>query len=223
MIARRLAVVLFGTLLLAVSCGSGEDTATSGDEPAPTSSAPGPGADPTPSTAVPTTTTTTTIPTSVSGDPLPPLADSGVDEAGGLPAPTAEGTDILTGEVVTIAPTGRPMAVAFFAHWCPHCQREVAEITEWLETNALPEGVDLIAVSTLEDASRDNHPPADWLAGEGWTFPVIADTPDFRVATSYGVSAVPFWAFLDAEGRVLARVAGNLGPESLELLFQDIG
>ncbi len=217
MIDRRLVAVLFGTLLLATSCGSGDDTATSGGEPAPTSSAPGSGADPT------QPTTTPTIPTTVSGDPLPALADSGVDEAGGLLAPTVEGTDILTGDVVTIAPTGRSMAVAFFAHWCPHCQREVAEITEWLETNDLPEGVDLIAVSTLEDSSRDNHPPADWLAGEGWSFPVIADTSDFSVATSYGVSAVPFWAFLDAEGRVLARVADNLGPESLKLLLQDIG
>ncbi len=223
MIGRRLVLVVLGVLFAAAACGDadgadGADGAeTAGDEPAPTSATT---ADP--DATVAPSTTTTTIPTSVSGDPLAPLPESGVEPVGGLPAPTFEGTDILTGEVVSLAPTGRPTAIAFFAHWCPHCQREVQEITDWLAANDFPDTVDFVAVSTLEDPARDNHPPSEWLEGEGWPYPVISDTADFAVATAYGVTAVPFWAFLDGEGQVLTRVAGNLGPDLLAQLFEDI-
>ena len=61
-------------------------------------------------------------------------------EAGSI----ATGVDLLTNELVRIAPEGRPLVVAFFAHWCPHCQREVDALTEWLLANKLPSNVDLL-------------------------------------------------------------------------------
>ena len=161
--------------------------------------------------------TTTIAPTVVSGRVLAEFAAD--DPSVGAEAPVAIGTDILTGETVSLAVADRPLAIAFFAHWCPHCQREVAELTEWLETNELPAGVDFAAVSTFVSSDRDNYPPEAWLEGEGWTYPIIGDTEGFSVAEAFGVTSIPFWVFVNADGTVAFRVPGNLGPDELANLF----
>lgn len=63
-------------------------------------------------------------PVEVSGEPLPPLADGAVDPAIGRPVPEARGAT-FDGTVVVIVRDGQPKLIAFLAHWCPHCQREV--------------------------------------------------------------------------------------------------
>ena len=71
----------------------------------------------------------------VSGKALDPFELTESDPAVGQLAPSAFGVDLLTGETVQITPVGRSLVVVFFAHWCPHCQREVATLTEWLMAN----------------------------------------------------------------------------------------
>ena len=151
----------------------------------------------------------------VQGVSLTPFDGSEYDPAEGLMAPSATGRDLLTGEVVNVAPIGQPLVVAFFAHWCPHCQSEVASLTEWLLANKLPANVDLIAVSTFEAKERGNHPPRDWLTSEGWRFPVIADTDSLALADAFGASSVPYFVFIEADGTVAFRLSGNLGPAQL--------
>ena len=46
---------------------------------------------------------------------------------------------------VRIEVVDKPLVVAFFAHWCPHCQREVDELTTWMVDNDLPANVDFAA------------------------------------------------------------------------------
>jgi thiol-disulfide isomerase/thioredoxin len=69
---------------------------------------------------------------SVSGDALPAFTP-GQDAAVGSPAPEITG-ETIDGEPIEIAPgDGTPKAIAFLAHWCPHCQREVPVVTQWVE------------------------------------------------------------------------------------------
>tara|TARA_B100001996_G_scaffold305235_1_gene246293 strand:+ start:406 stop:1011 length:606 start_codon:yes stop_codon:yes gene_type:complete len=156
----------------------------------------------------------------VSGKGLDPFESAESDIAVGQIAPIVTGLDLLTGETVQIEPAGKPLVVAFFAHWCPHCQREVATLTEWLMANKLPTNVDLIAVSTFEAPERGNHPPKRWLEDEGWKYPVIADTPSQIVADAFGATSVPYFVFVEADGTVAFRMSGNLGPEQLSIAMK---
>lgn len=213
-------MVLVVAAVLAAACGDGDSVSEAGDaadQPATSVEA-----SPTSELADSSEVAPTTVPTAVSGRALP-VFEGQPDAAIGEEAPVALGSDLLTGETISAAVADQPMVIAFFAHWCPHCQREVQELTAWLESNTLPAGVDFLAVSTFEDAERGNHPPAKWLGDEGWTYPVFADTDGFAVAEAFGVPSIPFWVVLNADGTVAGRVAGNLGPEELVDLFITAG
>lgn len=211
----RRAVIGLCALALAAACG-GADTATTTsapDAPDPTTSAS--------DEAVATTSAAdaTPGPTEVFGTALPKFEQLEDDPAVGRTPPVVVGTDLLTGEVVRITNQGRPIVIAFYAHWCPHCQNEVVALTEWLETNELPAGVDFYAVSVLEDPTRGNHPPDRWLADEGWQHPVVADTPALSVVDAFGLQSVPYLVAVNAENEVVLRFAGNVGPDDLAAFF----
>ncbi len=156
------------------------------------------------------------------GAALPRFEQPEGDPAVGRTPPVVVGADLLTGDVVQITPRGRPVVVAFYAHWCPHCQAEVAELTGWMESNELPAGVDFYAVSVLEDATRGNHPPEKWLREEGWQHPVVADTPARSVVDAFGLQSVPYLVAIDANNAVVLRYAGNLGPDRLADFFAEL-
>lgn len=143
--------------------------------------------------------------------------DVAIDPAVGRLAPTLLGED-LEGNDVALPTAGRPTVVLFVAHWCPHCQAEVPVVQQWLEAGHKPEGVDLRAVATAMDQTRPNYPTSEWLDDEGWTSPVIADG-DNHAASAYGLSAFPFWVALDANGKVVQRVTGELTPAQIDALF----
>lgn len=150
----------------------------------------------------------------ITGDPLPPFQGPDGDDAVGMAVPTVEGTD-FAGKIVSITADGRPKVVLFLAHWCPHCQAAVPLLQTWVSAGGVPEGVDLVSVATGIDPSRPNYPPEAWLQREGWTMPVIADTSN-TVAQAYGLPAYPFWVFVGADGKVVARTVGELTIPDLE-------
>jgi cytochrome c biogenesis protein CcmG/thiol:disulfide interchange protein DsbE len=150
----------------------------------------------------------------VDGRDLPALPDSGRDPAVGATMPTLTGTDIH-GDPITIAPDGRPTMVMFLAHWCPHCQREVPVVQDWVDDGGLPDGVRLVSVATANDDRRPNYPAVDWLDREGWTAPTLLDDADIHAGIAGGVSAFPFWVLVDGDGTVVARTSGELTPAQL--------
>ena len=88
-------------------------------------------------------------------------------------------------------------------------------VQAWIDSGAAPTDVDIVAVATAIDPNRPNYPPDAWLEGEGWTPPVIVD-PAGSVAEAYGLSALPFWVFVNADGTVAGRLAGELPIADLE-------
>lgn len=122
---------------------------------------------------------------------------------------------------MTIAPDGGPTMVLFVAHWCPHCQREVPVVQDWVDGGGLPRGVDLVTVSTVIDPRRPDYPPDEWLAGEGWTAPVLVDA-DNTAAAAAGLSAYPFFFAVDGDGTVALRASGELTPDELDAIAAEI-
>lgn len=139
----------------------------------------------------------------IAGESLPRYEGT-TDPAAGTDAPA------ITGETTSVAPGSTPTIVLFLAHWCPACQAEVPQLTDWVEENGMPVGIDVIAVATSSTPTQGNYPPSVWLEREEFPFPVIYDDEEGTAAAAYGLSAFPFWVVLDSSGQVVERFSGQL-------------
>lgn len=153
------------------------------------------------------------------GTPLPPFETP--DPAIGMEVPLIS-AQTLAGERVQLKGDGTARLFGFFAHWCPHCQAELPVTARWLEDNEVPEGVEVVAVSTSVDASAANYPPSDWFAREEWPATVLLDSEESTIATAYGLTAFPYWVAVDADGLVVARAAGSLSEGDFESLLNQL-
>ncbi len=197
LVAAGLAAVVLVALAVALTSGGDDDDGTTAGNDA---------------------ATTGTV--AVSGTPLPELTDSADDPAIGMTFPTLTGVD-QSGQSMTISADDGPMMVLFVAHWCPHCQREVPVVQDWVDDGGLPPGVDLVTVSTAIDPQRPNYPPDAWLAREGWTAPVLVDA-DGTAAAATGLTAFPYFVAVDADGQVAARTTGELTTDQLDAVAAEI-
>jgi thiol-disulfide isomerase/thioredoxin len=156
-----------------------------------------------------------TWPVTLTGAPLPEKPD-GDDPALGTAAPGLSGFT-FDGTPVAVDPSKGPVMLVFLAHWCPHCNDEVPELNEWRDSGDVPEGLQVIAVTTAVRADAPHYPPSSWISEEmGWTWPVLADSPTNEAAIAFGVSGFPFSVILDTDGTVLGRSSGQLGLAGIE-------
>ena len=152
-------------------------------------------------------------PVSVDGAiiPVPYPDDEGTpDAAVGLPSPVITAID-YEDRPVTIGEPGRAQVLVFLAHWCPVCDQELPTLRNVVDAGGVPDGVDMILVTTGLDPGRPNWPPKRWLdnAGLGGVTTVRDDVGD-PMMRAYGLRAYPAWAVIDAEGTVVARRQGLL-------------
>lgn len=155
------------------------------------------------------------------GGPLPPLTNP--DPAVGMNAPTISAQTLAGERVQFLHDDGTARLYGFFAHWCPVCQDELPEGTAWLEEHSLPDGVEVVAVSTAVDSTRGNYPPSDWFAREEWPATVLLDDEQSSLATGFGLTAFPYWVAVDADGTVIARVSGRLAETDFLTLIDALG
>lgn len=150
------------------------------------------------------------------GDPLPKAPEgNAADTAIGKKAPTLAGLNFV-GDSVAVGSAGRPELVVFVAHWCPHCQREIPVLVDWLASDKAPEGVDVVAVATGTTDAAPNYPPSAWLETEKWPNQVLVDDVNSSAAGSYGLSGFPFIVLLNSDGTVAARFSGETPVSDLE-------
>jgi thiol-disulfide isomerase/thioredoxin len=159
-----------------------------------------------------------TRPVQVSGPALPVLSGD-ADPAVGQKAPELRGSG-FDGKPVEITRDGRAKLVLFVAHWCPHCQREVPLLVDYLKGHSLPGNVDLVTVATATSPDKPNFPPSQWLARVHWTAPVMADSADGTAATAYGLPGFPYFVALGKDGSVVARTSGEIPVETFAQLAQ---
>ena len=158
-----------------------------------------------------------TRPVHVTGEALPDYSaenDAGV----GRDAPRVEGATFDGTPVTVGGGVGVPQLVMVVAHWCPHCQKEVPVIADWLRDRGAPSGVELRGVSTSVNPDAPNHPPSEWLEEEGWTLPTLADDGKGTAARALGVTGYPFFVAIDGRGKVVTRTSGELTIEAIEQL-----
>jgi thiol-disulfide isomerase/thioredoxin len=162
-----------------------------------------------------------TRPVEVIGASLPVLSPGlGPDPAVGKPAPILIGEN-YAGESTRIdtADAG-PTMVIVLAHWCPHCNAEIPVLNQLRDEGLIPDGVHVVAVSSLVNPDAPNFPPDLWLEEMGWTYSVMADGVDldqsvFVSSDALGVSGVPFTVLIDADGNVADRWAGTREPAEI--------
>ncbi|MEM7094200.1 MAG: TlpA disulfide reductase family protein [Actinomycetota bacterium] len=143
------------------------------------------------------------------------------DAAVGLDAPVVTATSLADGSSVELGP-GTPRIIGFFAHWCPHCQAELPELVDWLAANPLPGDVEFVAVSTAVDEGRGNYPPSAWFNDEAWPGSVVVDDGADLLAV-YGFQSFPAFIAIDADGVVIDRLGGNVGPVGFKRLADALG
>lgn len=157
-------------------------------------------------------------PVTIEGQILDPLGDPSADPSVGAPAPLLRGYS-FDGRPVTIEPgDGRSYMVVFLAHWCPHCNAEVPRLIEWKNMGMVPEGLEVIGVSTGVAADRPNYPPSEWIVEKQWPWTVMADSVAQDAAMAYGVSAYPFFTIIGADGTVKLRASGEKSVEEIDAL-----
>ncbi len=150
---------------------------------------------------------TETAPVAIEGAALAPF-DPADDPAIGSPAPSVSGVSFDDAPVAVTEPGSR--VYGFFAHWCPHCQRELPIVEEWLDEGLLPTGVGFVAISTAVEPGADNHPPSAWFEQVGYDGTVLVDDADSSVADAFGLTAFPYWVVTDADGDVVFRTTGGV-------------
>ena len=159
---------------------------------------------------------------SVEGAPLPPFDGQEPDPAMETVAPAFAATT-FDGVAVSVLPgDGTAKVIGFFAHWCSHCQRELPRMAGWLAANQLPAGVEVIAVSTAVDSSRGNYPPSAWFEEEQWPAVAVRDSAENEIGDAYGLQGFPYMVAVDADGRVVARVSGELTDSLWEFLLSTV-
>jgi cytochrome c biogenesis protein CcmG/thiol:disulfide interchange protein DsbE len=207
-------LVIGGTVLVVAVCALIAFLATrSGDDSSASDAPAGSGA------AAAANAKQETAAVTVTGEPLPqmpqltgssPFTTAADDRAVGMTAPKIEG-ETFDGSKVTIDPAdGTPKVIVFIAHWCPHCQAEVPLIQEWIDEGNLPEGVEIVFVSTAVTNQRPNYPPSAWVEDEGLTSVVVLDDEQSGAASDYGLTSFPYFVMTNGEGKVVARGSGEI-------------
>jgi cytochrome c biogenesis protein CcmG/thiol:disulfide interchange protein DsbE len=201
---RRAALGLGGLALVLASCGGSDAVVSSSAENEPEASSTDASDE-----AADAGELQQNGPITVTGDPLDPF-DSSIDDLSvGVMAPLVEGESFDRSAITLGGPTELPTFIVFLAHWCPHCNDEVPVLIGLEEDGRMPEGLDVIGVSTAVAADRDNYPPSDWIVDMGWPWPTMADSEELGAINAMGGTSFPFAVVLDTDGTVLARRAGQ--------------
>jgi cytochrome c biogenesis protein CcmG/thiol:disulfide interchange protein DsbE len=159
-----------------------------------------------------------TYPVRVTGTALPADPDQSgpSDPAIGKTPPTLVGQSLFDGSPLSITPGGgSPQLVVFVAHWCPHCQREVPLLVQWMSSAQKPADLKVVAVSTAYNQSTVNSPASAWLEREKWPTPVLADSDDDAAGQAYGLMWFPYLVVLGPDGTVKGRAHGELTADQL--------
>lgn len=105
---------------------------------------------------------------------------------------------------------GTPRLLMVWSHWCPYCQQELPGLADLAAGGQIPEGTELVTITTSIDPTRGN-PLEEYLAELQPEFPVLVD-PDGTLSAQVSTPAFPYWVIIAGDGTVLGSATGVL-PE----------
>jgi thiol-disulfide isomerase/thioredoxin len=133
------------------------------------------------------------------GEAAPPLSGKGLD-----------------GEEISLESSpGKPTLVVFWAHWCPHCQKEMPPLQDLYEKNKTK--YDMIGVATAigrQPAAQQFRDPEAFIDSFDLTMPTIVDEDD-SIAARWGVTGYPMMYVLGPDGRVTDHFSGEVPMERI--------
>lgn len=113
---------------------------------------------------------------------------------------------------------GRPAIFNFWASWCDPCKQETP-LLENAWKQAQTQGKNIIFLGINYQESDQNA--SNFLQAYGVTYPTVLDR-DGSVGSKYFIAGLPQTVFIDRNGSVVSRIAGQLTAQSLANGIQSI-
>ena len=135
------------------------------------------------------------------------------------PAPVLAGVSLGGDEVSTADHAGKIVVVNVWGSWCAPCRAEAPELVE--AQQELGDDVVFLGVNTRD---LDMAPAQAFERAFGLTYPSIFD-PDGELLLGFGQlppKAIPSTVVIDADGRVAARVLGQVDAKTLVSIVGDV-
>jgi thiol-disulfide isomerase/thioredoxin len=108
---------------------------------------------------------------------------------------------------------GKIVVLNFWATWCGPCREEMPRLVD-AEKEYGPRGVVFVAASLDDDKSQTKIP--DFLRDHQIAFPIWTGASGDDLDRLEMGPAVPATAFIDQEGRIVARVSGEIRPDEIK-------
>ncbi len=108
---------------------------------------------------------------------------------------------------------GKPTVVNFWASWCSPCKMEMPDFEE--KYLAMGDEVNFLMVNMTDNTRETVKIASDFIASQGYTFPVYYDTVQ-SAAVTYSVYSLPTTYFVDAQGNIVAQAKGAIDSETLQ-------
>ncbi len=114
---------------------------------------------------------------------------------------------------------GKVLLVNFWATWCPPCKKEIPAFMA-LQDQYGEQGFQVIGVAIDDEQSVKDY--ADTM---GINYPIMAaELESLDIARAYGnrISALPFSAFIDRDGKIVMTRPGELSQEETEQILKPL-
>lgn len=120
----------------------------------------------------------------------------------------------LAGESVKLSDfRGKPAVVNFWASWCGPCKMEMPDFQKAYDLYG--GDISFIMVNMTDNSRETVEVAAEFIEGEGYTFPVYYDT-SMEAAMVYGVTSIPQTYFIKADGTIGAYAQSMLDMATIE-------
>jgi len=107
---------------------------------------------------------------------------------------------------------GRPVALNFWASWCPSCRREKPAFEAVYRD--MGDQVKFVMLGLADGMRETVETGQRYITDGGFTLPVYFDTLR-EGAAAYGIRFIPATVFIDASGYIAAEAQGALDEQSL--------
>ena len=113
---------------------------------------------------------------------------------------------------------GHPLIVNFWATWCGPCRREIP-LLQQLHATYHDDGLEIVGI-----AVDFQKAVADYIAKTPISYPLlIGEDQGMAAAQKFGMEPVlPFSAFADAQGRIVAVKVGELHKDEADYILQQM-
>lgn len=135
------------------------------------------------------------------------------------PAPILEGPSLDGGTLSTADMAGTPIVINVWGSWCAPCRAEAPELVA--AADRLGDDAQFLGLNTRD---LDEAPAQAFVRAFELNYPNIFD-PDGTLLLGFGQlppKAIPSTLVIDAEGRVAARVIGEVNANTLVALVGDV-